>query len=61
MYLFIVFLFGCVGLGRKWVIILYCRDISDWIFEGSLKIIWICCLGRIFNDIDEYIVMYGLK
>lgn len=34
---------------------------SDWIFEGSLKIIWICCLGRIFNDIDEYIVMYGLK
>lgn len=34
---------------------------SDRIFEGSLKTTRTCCLGRIFNDTDEYIAMHGLK
>lgn len=40
---------------------MHCRGISDQIFEGNLKTTRTCCLGRIFNDTDEYIAMHGLK
>lgn len=54
MHLFIVF-FLCWARKEmsKWG--------SDRIFEVSLKTTRTCCLGRIFNDTDEYIAMHGLK